>query len=61
MLGDVKFGKGGEWSQPRVLQIQFQNIKGNAVDQFKDVKTQVVLTPAEYKSGDVVYPYEKGK
>jgi branched-chain amino acid transport system substrate-binding protein len=61
VLGDVKFGKGGEWSAPRVLQVQFQNVKGNAVDQFKDVKTQVVLTPSEYKSGDVVYPYEKAK
>jgi len=61
VLGDVKFGKGGEWAQPRVLQIQFQHVQGNAVDQFKDVKTQVVLTPADYKSGDVVYPYEKAK
>ncbi len=61
VLGDVKFGKGGEWAQSRVLQVQFQNVKGNGVDQFKDVKTQVVLTPPEYKSGDVVYPYEKAK
>jgi branched-chain amino acid transport system substrate-binding protein len=61
VLGDVKFGKGGEWSAPRVLQVQFQHVQGNAVDQFKDVKTQVVLTPSEYKSGDVVYPYEKAK
>jgi branched-chain amino acid transport system substrate-binding protein len=61
VLGDVKFGAGGEWAQPRVLQVQFQNVKGNAVDQFKDVKTQVVLTPSDYKSGDVVYPYEKAK
>jgi branched-chain amino acid transport system substrate-binding protein len=61
VLGDVKFGKGGEWSAPRVLQIQFQNVQGNGVDQFKDVKTQVVLTPSDYKSGDVIYPYEKAK
>jgi branched-chain amino acid transport system substrate-binding protein len=61
VLGDVRFGKGGEWAQPRVLQVQFQNIKGNGVDQFKDPKTQVVLTPSEYTSGKVVYPYEKAK
>ena len=61
VLGDVKFGKGGEWAQSRVLQVQFQNVKGNGPDQFKDVKTQVVLTPPDYKSGDVVYPYEKAK
>jgi branched-chain amino acid transport system substrate-binding protein len=61
VLGDVKFGKGGEWSAPRVLQVQFQHVQGNSVDQFKDVKTQVVLSPPDYKSGDVVYPYEKAK
>jgi branched-chain amino acid transport system substrate-binding protein len=61
VLGDVKFGKGGEWAEGRVLQVQFQNIKGNDVDQFKDVKTQVVVSPKEYISGSPVYPYEKAK
>jgi len=61
VLGDVKFDKSGEWAQSRVLQIQFQNIKGNDVGQFKDISTQVVLTPSEYKSGNVIYPYEKAK
>ena len=45
VLGDVKFGARGEWAQSRVLQVQFQNIKGNDVGQFKDMSTQIVLTP----------------
>ena len=61
VLGDVKFGKGGEWAEGRVLQVQFQNIKGNDVDQFKDPKTQVVVSPKDYVSGTAVYPYEKAK
>src|SRR5215469_2979177 len=61
VLGDVKFGEGGEWAQSRVLQVQFQNVKGNSVDQFKDVKTQVVVSPKGYESGTVVFPYEKAK
>ena len=61
VLGDVKFGKGGEWAEGRVLQVQFQNIKGNDVDQFKDVKTQVVVSPKDYISGAPIYPYEKAK
>ena len=61
LVGDVKFGKDGEWAQSRVLQVQFQNIKGNDVGQFKGVSTQVVLTPSEYASGNVIYPYEKAK
>src|SRR5262252_369566 len=61
VVGDVKFGAKGEWAEARVLQVQFRDIKSNGVDQFKDVGTQAVLTPSEYKSGDVVYPYEKAK
>jgi branched-chain amino acid transport system substrate-binding protein len=61
VLGDIKFGKGGEWAESRVLQTQFQNIKGNDVAQFKDIKTQVVVSPPSYASGSVVYPYEKAK
>jgi branched-chain amino acid transport system substrate-binding protein len=44
-----------------VLQVQFQNVKGNDVAQFKDMSTQVVVAPAEYESGKVIYPYEKAK
>jgi hypothetical protein len=44
-----------------VLQVQFQNVKGNDVGQFKDASTQAVVAPAEYESGKVVYPYEKAK
>ena len=61
VLGDVKFGKGGEWAQSRVLQVQFRNIKGSDPVQFKDVATQAVVTPAEYESGKLIYPYESAK
>jgi branched-chain amino acid transport system substrate-binding protein len=61
VLGDVKFGKGGEWAQSRVLQVQFHDVKGNDVEQFRTMGTQTVLTPAEYNSGNVIYPYEKAK
>jgi branched-chain amino acid transport system substrate-binding protein len=61
VLGDVKFGKGGEWAQSRVLQVQFHDIKGNDVEQFRTMGTQTVLTPADLNSGSVIYPYEKAK
>jgi branched-chain amino acid transport system substrate-binding protein len=61
VLGDVKFGANGEWAESRVLQTQFQNIKGNDIAQFKDISTQVVVSPSGYASGSVVYPYEKAK
>jgi branched-chain amino acid transport system substrate-binding protein len=61
VVGDVKFGTDGEWAQSRVLQVQFQNVKGNDVAQFKDTSTQVVVAPSEYESGKMIYPYEKAK
>jgi branched-chain amino acid transport system substrate-binding protein len=61
LVGDVKFGKGGEWAQSRVVQVQFQNVKGNDVAQFKDAGGQVVVAPAEYKSGEPILPFEKAR
>jgi branched-chain amino acid transport system substrate-binding protein len=61
VVGEVKFGTDGEWAQSRVLQVQFQNVKGSDIGQFKDISTQVVVSPAAYESGKVIYPYEKAK
>jgi len=58
ILGDVKFGANGEWAQSRVLQVQFQNIKGNDIGQFRDVSAQAIVAPEKYKSGGkFIYPY----
>jgi branched-chain amino acid transport system substrate-binding protein len=46
VVGDIKFGRQGDWAQSRVLQTQFQNIKGNTVDQFKDLSVEVIVAPA---------------
>jgi branched-chain amino acid transport system substrate-binding protein len=54
--GDITFNADGEWSQGRVLYAQFQGLKGNDVDQFRRAGTQVVLTPAQYRSGKHIYP-----
>jgi branched-chain amino acid transport system substrate-binding protein len=61
VVGDVKFGPQGEWAQSRVPQVQFRNVKTNDLAQFKDISTQVVVAPAEYESGKLIYPYEKAQ
>jgi branched-chain amino acid transport system substrate-binding protein len=61
VVGDVKFGAKGEWAEERMLLIQFQNIKNNSVDAFRDLSTEVILYPPQYKSGNVIYPYDKAK
>jgi len=57
----VSFGKNGEWAKSRVLQAQFRGIKGNGVDQFKNAETLAIITPGEFKSADVIYPFEKAR
>ena len=61
VVGDVKFGKQGEWAEERTMAAQFQNIKGNTIDDFRDLKTEVIVYPPQFKTGEVIYPYEKAK
>ena len=60
-IEDVKFGKGGEWAEGRMLQVQYHDIKNTELEQFRGMDTQTVLTPDKYKTGDAVYPFEKAK
>ncbi|HEX3990623.1 MAG TPA: amino acid ABC transporter substrate-binding protein [Acetobacteraceae bacterium] len=57
VAGDITFGANGEWTDARVMEVQFQNVKGHDVDQFKDPKVEVVLYPPDLKDGNVVTPY----
>jgi branched-chain amino acid transport system substrate-binding protein len=59
VVGDVKFGTGGGWSEARVLTVQYQNIKGADISEFKDASTQAVVWPANLASGQLIYPYAK--
>jgi branched-chain amino acid transport system substrate-binding protein len=61
VVGDIKFGKGGGWSEARVLQVQYQNIKGGDLSDFKDPRTQAVVWPSGLASGTLIYPYAKAK
>jgi branched-chain amino acid transport system substrate-binding protein len=61
VVGYVKFGKGGEWAESRVVQTQFQTVKGNDIEQFRNAASQVVVSPSGFTSGKVIYPFEKVK
>ena len=61
VVGDVKFGAKGEWAEDRMLLVQFQNIKGNRIEEFRDLSTEVIIDPPQYKSGNLIYPYGEAK
>jgi len=59
--GDIAFGPDGEWTEGRPIWVQYHDIKGNDLDQFREPKTVSILAPAQYKTGDLVYPYTKAR
>jgi len=61
VVGDIRFGKDGEWAKSRVFFTQFQHVTGNAMDQFKDTTHEVIVWPNEYKTGNLIYPYAEAK
>jgi branched-chain amino acid transport system substrate-binding protein len=61
VVGEIGFGADGEWSKTRQFLTQFQNVEPNNVDQFRDGGKQPILWPAEYKTGEMIYPYENAR
>jgi len=57
LVGEFRFNEEGEWTEPQVMAVQFQGITSNAVDQFRDPKTEVILWPTKYRTGNIIYPY----
>jgi len=57
IVGEVKFAANGEWQKPRVLMVQYVNIAGNGLDQFRDAKPYAILYPPEFKTADPVTPF----
>jgi len=57
VVGDVNYGKDGEWTEGRTVFTQFQHVSANDFEQFADGKNQPVLWPPQYKTGNIVYPY----
>ena len=62
MASGIKFGKNGEWTKSGMLQVQYHGITDAAnLDTWRGMDYQTVLTPADQKTGDVIYPYAKAK
>jgi branched-chain amino acid transport system substrate-binding protein len=61
VIGPLAFGADGEWTKSRMLFTQFQHVSGNDLGQFKDPKTEVILWPAEYKKGELIYPFSAAR
>jgi branched-chain amino acid transport system substrate-binding protein len=60
VVGDITYGKDGEWAEPRLIWTQFRGIKGNDLKQFENPDVEAVLLPKEYKTADLITPFVAG-
>jgi branched-chain amino acid transport system substrate-binding protein len=62
IMGDITYNKDGEFTQSRMMQVQYHDIKqGAGLDVWRGMGYQSVLTPADLKTGDVIWPYSRAK
>jgi branched-chain amino acid transport system substrate-binding protein len=61
IVGSIRWDKNGEWANPRVVQAQFRGVVDSNLDQWRSPGKQVVIYPEEYKTGDVMTPFEKAR
>jgi branched-chain amino acid transport system substrate-binding protein len=59
IVGEIKFNDLGEWAVARPIMLQFQNVQGAGLDQFKTGHKQVIVSPPQYKDGELQHPYGK--
>jgi branched-chain amino acid transport system substrate-binding protein len=58
IMGEWSFGPTGEWTQSRMLQVQYHNItEGAGPEAWKGMALQTVLTPPSLQTGSIIYPY----
>jgi branched-chain amino acid transport system substrate-binding protein len=61
VVGDVQYDAAGEWVKSRNVFTQFQNVAANDLGQFGNGQVEPILWPAEFKTGNIIYPYADAK
>ena len=61
IVGPIRWDKNGEWANPRVVQAQFRGVADKDMEQFRKPDKQVVIYPDDYKTGEVITPFEKAR
>ncbi|WP_428487716.1 ABC transporter substrate-binding protein [Rhodopila sp.] len=57
IVGDIRFGEDGDWTKDQVLTVQYHDVKGNDLEQFRGAATETILEPLSLRSGVLVQPY----
>jgi branched-chain amino acid transport system substrate-binding protein len=54
VVGSIRYGPTGEWSNPRMIYVQFRGVTDKNLDQFRSAGKQVVVAPDAFKTGEVL-------
>ena len=54
IVGSIRYGPTGEWSNPRMIYVQFRGVADKNLDQFRSAGKQVVVAPDAFKTGEVM-------
>jgi branched-chain amino acid transport system substrate-binding protein len=57
VVGKIAFGKDGEWTEPRIIWTQFQGVTDNGLEQFRNLKHEVIVWPPDYQTAPLIYPF----
>jgi branched-chain amino acid transport system substrate-binding protein len=58
IVGEIRFNELGEWATARPIMVQFQNVQGAGLDQYKSGHRQVIVYPPQYKDGELKTPFK---
>jgi branched-chain amino acid transport system substrate-binding protein len=61
IVGPIAFSEDGEWKESKTLMAQFRGVVDKNVEQFRKQGKQVILSPAKFKSGDLISPFEAAR
>jgi branched-chain amino acid transport system substrate-binding protein len=62
IMGDMRFGKNGEWTKSGMLEVQYHGITDAAnLETWRGMSYQTVVAPADQATGKVIYPYANAK
>ncbi|WFU92212.1 amino acid ABC transporter substrate-binding protein (plasmid) [Rhizobium sp. CC1099] len=61
IVGPIRWGADGEWAQPRVVMIQFRDVKDGDAEQFRQEGKQIIVYPDKYKTGDLISPLSEAQ
>lgn len=61
IVGRLGFGPTGEWREARMVQVQFQGVRGSDVEQFRQPGRQVIVEPEGLASGQLRTPFERSR